>query len=144
MEGERLKVGALGPLAVLVGWLTAVALTVGVRTFVEYPLLQLPDPGAGLAPAALAWVRVGYGTLAAAAGGVATAALAPRAPLGHATALAVLAGLTALAYALPDRPGEPTGHDLVAVLLPAAAVLVGAGLRTLVSEPSEQERGPGR
>lgn len=132
-----MRSGALGPLSIFLGWLTAVAVAVGIRTFVEYPLLQLPESGAAPAPETLAWIRVGYGALAAAAGGAVTAGLAPGAPLRRATVLAAFVGLTAFVYTLAPRAAGPTGHDAAAVLLPTAATLSGAWLRTLVASAGE-------
>lgn len=121
--------GALGPLSVVLGWLTALALVVGARTLVEYPLLEVSG-GESVGPGALAWIRVGYGSLAAGSGGVVTAALAPGAPLRHGAILSAAVALAALAYALPDGAAEPPGHDAAAVLLPTAAAFLGAWLRS--------------
>lgn len=120
----------LGALAVLVGWVTAVAGAVVARTFVEYPLVQASslEPGAPL-PALYLWVRIAYGTLAAAAGGLVTGWLAPRAPLRHGLGLALLVAGAALLYVLPDSPAEPAGHDAAALTLPPVAALLGTWLR---------------
>lgn len=129
--------GALGPLSIVLGWLTALALVVGARTLVEYPLLEVSG-GGSVAPESLAWIRVGYGTLAAGAGGLVTGALAPAAPLRHGAILAAAVALAALLYALPDGAVEPPGHDAAAVLLPAAAAFLGAWLRS-VRRPFQRE-----
>lgn len=124
-----------GALSVFVGWITAVALVVVVRTLIEYPLLEIStlEAGAPVSPFLLR-VRLAYAALAAGVGGFVTAWLAPRAPLRHAWALAALVAAPAMAYALPERPGEFPGHDPAAVVLPVVSVLVGAWLRARLED----------
>lgn len=121
---------ALGVLSALVGWLTAVAVVVAIRSFVEYPLVQASGLETGApTPALHLWARIGYGTLAAGIGGFVTAWLTPARWLLHALVLMIPVTVTAYLYSRPEWSAEPPGHDVAAILLPAAAVLAGAALR---------------
>lgn len=120
----------LGALSVFVGWITAVAVVVVARSLVEFPLLEITAAEVGApVPRSFLWARLAYGAAAAGVGGFVTAWLAPEAPLRHALVLTLPVAAPALLYALPEWPAEPPGHDVAAVVLPVAGVLVGAWLR---------------
>lgn len=137
----------LGALAVFVGWITAVALVVVIRSMVEYPLLEIAGLEAGApVPELYLWARVAYGGMAGLVGGFVTAWLAPRAPLRHALVLALLVAAPAALYALPRRGGEPPGHDAASILVPVIAVLAGGWLRGRLERrggPADRTSGDG-
>jgi uncharacterized membrane protein (DUF485 family) len=113
-------------LAVVAGF-AAMAVTVFVATIVLAELLY-PESEGGPATPTSAWLAVNfaYSFAAAALGGWLAARLAPRAPFGHAIALAVLA----LAFALPGivggaQPGQPVWYPPVLAALALAGILIG-------------------
>lgn len=113
-------------LAVVAGF-AAMAVIVIVATIVLAALLH-PEAEGGPTTPTSAWLAVNfaYSFAAAALGGWVTARLAPRAPFGHAVALAALA----LAFALPGivggaQPGQPAWYPPVLAALALAGILIG-------------------
>jgi hypothetical protein len=113
-------------LAVVAGF-AAMAVTVIVATIVLAELLYPEAKDSPTTPTS-AWLAVNfaYSFAAAALGGWVAARLAPRAPFGHAVALAALA----LAFALPGivggaQPGQPAWYPPVLAALALAGILIG-------------------
>ncbi|MGH7566593.1 MAG: hypothetical protein ACREK2_07165 [Gemmatimonadota bacterium] len=117
-------------LAVLAGF-AAMAIVVIVAT-VLFARLLYPDaePGAPPTPTG-AWlaINLAYSLAAAVLGGWLAAYLAPRAPFGHAVALAVVAAAMAIPGILSGgSPGQPAWYPAVLAALAIGGILLGGRL----------------
>jgi hypothetical protein len=124
-----------------IGAVIAGSLAIGIVSFIADFIISKITPdifsiaGRSQHPALLA-LMAAYSVAFAAVGGYVTASLAPRAPMKHVIALAVLElmGGAGAAYQAGDM--LPRWFSAVVVILPVPAILLAGALKSRTSGPS--------
>jgi hypothetical protein len=123
-----------------IGAVIAGSITIGIISFIADLIIGKLSPdvfsvtGRSAHPALLAFMAA-YSVAFAAVGGYVTATLAPRAPMKHVIALAVLELIGGAGAALQAGDMLPTWFSAVVVILPVPAILLAGAVKSRTSEP---------